>query len=352
MKRLVTRGPRWVPLPVDLVVVVAYTVVAAAVATTAGGPVRTILGLPLVLFVPGYLLLAICFPRRADAVAGTDGRSRSDRRPGRREPTWGERLGLSVGVSLAVVALLALVVGAIATAVGTREVMTGLVAVSLVGSVLAAVRRLAVPPDHRLRLPRLRPATGWRTGSASGRFDAVISLVLVLGVVGAASAMAYSVAAPERGAEYTEFAVLAENESGDLVAGGYPRSFGPGESHRLTAAVTNVEGRTVEYTLVVEVQRFAGGADASAVEQRELLRETRTVEAGATWRHHHVVDPPIAGDDLRLAYYLYEGEAPTDARADTAYRRLHLWIDVEDGSDATAALGADSATGPDRSAGR
>lgn len=337
MKRLTTRGPRWSAFPVDLVVVVAYTVVAVAATSAVGGPARTVLGLPLVLFVPGYVLLALLFPRRADA-GDVAGESRPGAPAGRREPTWGERLGLAIGASLALVALLALVVTALVSTVGVREVTISLGAVSLVGATLAAARRFALPPEDRLRFPWHRPAMALRSRSAPGRFDALVTLVLVVGIVGAASAMAYSVAAPERGAQYTEFALLSENESGELVAAGYPTTFEPGESHRLTAAVTNYEGRTVEYTLVVEVQRV--DADGSAVvEERELHRLSRSVEPGATWNPRHVVDPSLAGEGLRLAYYLYTGDAPADASADAAYRRLHLWIDVQDGTDTTAAVG-------------
>lgn len=337
MNRLATPR-RWALASLDLLVVAGYCVVAAATLPTLVGPVRTVIGLPLVLFVPGYVLLAILFPRRADAGGGPT-RAVPESVTGRREPTLGERLGLSVAASLALVAVVALAVTAFTTEIGVRAVTWSLVGASLAGTAAAVARRLAVPEADRFRMPWRAATHAWRATTPSGRVDAIVTVVLVVGVLGAASAMAYSVAAPDRGAAYTDFAVLAENESGELVAGGYPTTFGPGESHRLTAQVANHEGGTVEYTVVVEVQRVRpGGDDQVVVEQREVLRRVRTVEAGATWQPSHVVDPTLTGEDLRLAYYLYRGDAPGDAAPGTAYRRLHLWIDASGGANVTAAV--------------
>lgn len=329
MKHLTARGP-WVSrLPVDLAVAAAYAVVAALAVPGTPTPLRVVIGLPLVSFVPGYVLLAVLFPRRAD-------------------PGWGARLALSLVASLAVVSLLAVAVAAVADGIGVDAVLGSLAGFVLVGAVLGGVRRLRVPAEQRLGLPVRRAAALRDAVLDANRVDAVVTLALVVAVLVGGSALAFGLAAPDRGASYTEFALLAENESGDLVAGGYPTSFVAGESRAVTAAVTNHEGTAVEYTVVVEVQRVrpTGGDDlrgddsdadpVDVVEQRELVRRSETVAAGDAWRETIDVAPALTGDDLRLAYYLYRGDAPADADSGTAYRRLHLRIVVGDGGNATA----------------
>jgi uncharacterized membrane protein len=79
-------------VPTDLIIVILLTVVCipfVLVAPLNETPVRIILGLPLVLFLPGYALIAILFPRKDDL----DGI---------------ERVALSFGLSIAITPLLGL----------------------------------------------------------------------------------------------------------------------------------------------------------------------------------------------------------------------------------------------------
>ena len=50
------------------------------------------------------------------------------------------------------------------------------------------------------------------------------------------------------------------------------------------------------------------------------------------------VAPTATGEDLRLTYYLYRGDAPSDPSEGSAYRTLSLWVDVS--GDGQAALAA------------
>lgn len=338
MRHYIARGSWWSRVPADLLAVALYGAVAAVAMPELPTSARVAFGLPLVLFAPGYVLLAVLYPRHAGAVAGSPHRNRAGRLGGRRGLTWSERLPLSLATSIALVPLLAILVGVGADGITVDHAVGSLVAVVLIGSLVAGFRRLRVPEADRVRLPWRRASAIRDAVAGAGRLDSALTLAVVLGVLLAATAMAYGVAAPDRGASYTEFALLSGNESGELVAGDYPQSFGPGESADLTASVANHEGGPVEYTVVVELERMQVDDDGvRLVEQRELWREARTVQAGNTWLAEHAVEPTLVGEDLRLAYYLYRGNAPADAGTASAYRHLHLWIDV-DGRNATAAV--------------
>jgi len=42
----------------------------------------------------------------------------------------------------------------------------------------------------------------------------------------------------------------------------------------------------------------------------------------------HVLEPTRTGEELRVQYLLYAGEAPETPTRENSYRDLHLWIDV------------------------
>jgi uncharacterized membrane protein len=153
--------------------------------------------------------------------------------------------------------------------------------------------------------------------------------------------MAYAMAAPQEGEGYSSLGLYTQNESGELVASGYPSNVSVGEPARLTAVVENNEHERAEYTLVVELQRVD---DGSVVEDAVVDRTSLALGADERWTRRLAPEPPFTGDSLRLTFFLYRGDAPTDPSADTAYRRAFVWLDVTGGSDdATNATATDAA---------
>lgn len=306
-------------VPVDLLFVVGF-VAATAVVQLLGSPLlRRVLGLPFLLFVPGYVLVALLFPGASDAEQSIDDYRRRSARI-----DWAERLALSVGISVALLPI----VGLLIAPAGYSEltVVGGLAALVLLGVIGAAIRRSRLPPADRLRVPFPRSAPVG-LGSATG----VANLVLVLGIVFAASSLAYAVAAPNEGETYSTLYIGTETESGELVASNYPSEFVVGEPQSLVVGVDNAEKRHVEYTVVVELQRVREEGDAlTVVEEEELERFDLALDSGETWRRQHAIEPNLVGTDLRVQYLLYRGSAPADASDESAYRTVSLWIDVAD----------------------
>ena len=142
-------------VPCDLALVIALTlacilfVLAPRLNET---PVRVALGLLLVLFLPGYSLVAALFPRRDDL----DGI---------------ERIALSFGLSIAVVPLLGL--GLNYTPLGIRlvPVLLGLSLFTVLLAVVAGVRRVWMPDAERFVVG------GWGLGCGgdSGGGETILS---------------------------------------------------------------------------------------------------------------------------------------------------------------------------------
>jgi uncharacterized membrane protein len=62
--------------------------------------------------------------------------------------------------------------------------------------------------------------------------------------------------------------------------------------------------------------------------QQELRRFQPELGHNETWHRQHTVAPTMTGERLRLTYLLYRGPPPAEPSADTAYRELHLWVNV------------------------
>jgi uncharacterized membrane protein len=328
-------GSWWVRVPADLAAAVGYAVLVAAVfyLPVTDAAVRTLVGAPLLFFLPGYVAVAAAFPGRqpATADAATGALARMTSSASTRGFTWFERAALSFGVSVALLPLLALAESLALGSLAAPATVATLAAFVTAGAVVAGVRRLRLPADERYRGPVAAWAADLHAAifDADSTVDALLTAALAVTVLLAVSTMAYAMAAPQDGERFSTLGVYTENETGDLVADGYPSNLSVGEPAELVAAVENHERRDVEYTLVVELQRVrTDGETASVVEDEVLDRESRAVAAGETWTWRHELAPTFAGEQLRVTYYLYRGDAPDDPSAETAYRRAFVWVNV------------------------
>ncbi|WP_254547447.1 DUF1616 domain-containing protein [Halomarina pelagica] len=323
------RGRSAGPVPLDLVVALVYLgvvdfllVTGAIVGSGNPNPLRILLTLPVMLFLPGYALAAAAFPRRI--LRKRDRRSRArgsllGRISGRSQAGIDnvERLGLAFGLSVALMPMLGLVVAADPgpmTATTAAVVITVLVAVL---SLVAALRRLRVAPEERYGLPIGAWAAAVDDATAGSGLDTALSVALALSVLLAAGAFAVGLAAPKDGTHYTDFTVGAETEDGTLVHAGYPTDMAPGDSAELSFLVDNNENRTVEYTVVVEQQAI--DANGEVTRSVELDRFSETVGPEESWQQRHVLTSQFGGERVQIAYLLYRGDVPgnpTRANAD------------------------------------
>jgi uncharacterized membrane protein len=336
-------APR-VAVAVDAVVVAGYAVVAggALLSGAVGGAWRVLLAAPLVGFLPGYALLSALVP--AD---GGDDRLLTTERLRSPGLAWLERCSLSVATSVATLPLVALGLSAVGAGLSAGPATAALVGFVVVATAVGVRRRLRLSPEDRYAPPLARWRREVQAAFDGSRVDAAVNLLVVVAVVVAMSGLAYGLAAPPRGESYTETALLTE-EGGDLVAGNYTTAAVQGERVNVTLSVENREGRPMEYTAVVVLERVRSvGGDAAVVERNELERASLAVPDGERRTRALSPEPEMLGDDLRLSVLLFEGEAPGTATPAGADERLHLWIDVSERANATA---VDPPVGPAGSA--
>lgn len=324
--------------PSDLTLVLAMVVatnVAVLVPIVRETPLRAVCSVAFVLFVPGYAFTAVMFPGRAENP-GTDSpeSSSSGNRAGteRTGITGLERFVLSLGASIIVVPLVALVLNFSPWGINLLPLLICLSALTVAMTAAAAIRRQALPAEERFHVPirKRLSSVGVARFRPDSRTDAILGGLLVLALVLAVSSAAYTVATPAQDESYSEFYLLTESEDGELVADGYPENFTTSESASLVVGVRNHEHRPQRYTVVVELQRTTLSDDEMRVNEAETLGRYQTgrLSDTETWQRTHQVTPTLTGDRLRLTYLLYRGDPPADPTVENAYRELYLWVNV------------------------
>jgi uncharacterized membrane protein len=250
---------------------------------------RIILGLPVVLFFPGYTLLAALFPRK-DSLGDI------------------ERFALSFGISIAVVPLIGLGLNYTPWGIRLYPIMISLFVFILVMSGIAWYRNRKLPDAEKIsinvntKIPSLPQL--WSAQSAR---DKIITVVLVILVIGAAGTLAYVATRPRSPEKFTEFYVL--NDQGK--AENYPSTIYLGNNAQVILGTINHENAVTTYKIEVTLDGDSAGEigpfDLKAEEKRE---------------QYFIVTPAHKGDKQELLFSLYKGDS-----ADI-YESLHLWINV------------------------
>jgi uncharacterized membrane protein len=319
-------------VPIDLAgVVVATLLVDALVLASVGWtPVRFVLGMAFLFFLPGYAVLAALYPERPR-------RSAEDPSvvPQLVEPheglVFGERLALSVGTGLALVPVLAVGLGALGLGLTPRTILGSLTVIVVGCAAIGAVRRARLAPDSRY-VPFGRRAArgdGGTRDRGRSRGSRILAAGLVVAVALAGGAFAYGIAAEPPSTSYTSASLLTAGDGASPVAGAYPANVSAGESVELTLRVDNHRSATVNVTAVGVLERVADGGDLILDSERMVTRNER-LSPNERWNATHEVTPTFGGEDLRLAYYLYHGEPPDAVGPETADREVHLRIDVDE----------------------
>lgn len=320
-------------LPVQTLLPAFYTVVVAGVVLldAIDGPFRLLLIAPLVGFLPGYAILDSVFPALGLRGSRTDEAASRDARV---PVELGARVAMAVGLSAVVVPLLFVGFALLGIAITTTSVTLGIAAVCLGGLLTGMVRRRGHPDGGGVRplVGRWRAELADATVGAESRLDAVLTVVVLVVIVGSMTGFAFGLAAPERGVDYTEVALLDSNNE-TQTAGNYPETVLDGTPVDLTLTVANHEGRQTDYSVFVVLERVRTTNGAQQVLEREVLdRRATSVSDDATWVEPLRVQPGLLGENLRLSVYVLEGADREVSAVTDADHHLYVWIDVRPAS--------------------
>ena len=288
---------------------------------------RAAVAFAFVLFVPGYAFLAILFPRHGTRLSEPESRVR-----GSNGLTGIERCLLSIPTSIAIVVLVGLFLGMTERGIRPTTLYLALALITGIELLVASIVQEQVRHEDRIETAMIE----WigRARDVACESNTRLELALNLWLVGLLilALPALGLAVGSQGDDgFTEAYLLTFESDTAFVAEEYPDTFIEQQTERLWLGLGNHEGTTTNYSIVVLVQRteVADGA-VSVVEEAELLRMDVVLDPGEEQRLEHSITPGevMQGEDLRLVYLVYVDEPPASPSVDTAYRSLHLWIDV------------------------
>lgn len=328
--RSLARGFTRKVLPDDLVAVLLVTgllLVSVTVPLIRETPFRLVVSIPVVLFVPGYTVMAALFPEKP---AGAEPQQSLHS-----TVTYTERFLLSVGTSIAVVPMIGVLATFTPWGLTMGSIVAGITTFIIIWTAIAAYRRQTLPPDQRFSVPihTWMGAGKERFFTSDTKTDILLNAMIVVGLFFVAASVGYAVTGPQQGDQFTEFSILTENETGELVADGYPTDFERGESDSVVVSVSNHEYELTSYSVVLQLQdaeQTAVNDTTMVVRERETLDVVETGELAhdETWRRETDIEPTMTGEQLRLVFLLYQETPPDEPTGENAYREVSLWITV------------------------
>ena len=249
--------------------------------------IRIVLGVPFLIFLPGYSFMAAMFPRKnaMDAV---------------------ERVALSFGTSIAIVPLIGLLLNYTPWGIRLEPVLYSVSLFILVTSVIAWLRRKKLPEQERLIISFQLKLPDW----GSSLQERILSLVLALTIIGAVGILAYVIVTPKTFEKFTEFYLL--DTAGQMA--NYPQKLSPGASGNVIVRIVNYEQQDVTYRIEIRLS----GAIIKEIGPVKLQNKQK-------WEQKMDFVPASAGDDQEVEFILFkEGD-------NVPYRSLHLWVNVSNG---------------------
>jgi len=258
--------------------------------------VRVPVGLAAVLFAPGYALQAALFPRRDDF----DGIA---------------RVALSVGLSVGLIPLAALLLDVLPWGLHPWPIALLIASWAALATFVAALRRSLLRPQGDVYTPPAPAAYSWWRGLPPRLRLAYpwlgVALVALLG------GTFVVLNTPAASSFLTEFYIRGAGGRAE----GYPREAAAGQ--QLTVALGIVNRERAEQSYRVEVW----AVDSGQAGRRERVGSAGPVRLAPGQAHEQAVSwaMPWPGDDQAVELYLFGGDDPEP------YRRLTLWLNVSPG---------------------
>jgi uncharacterized membrane protein len=262
-----------------------------------GSAARIVLGLPFILFFPGYAALSVLFPEGKDLEII-------------------ERIALSFGLSIAISPLVGFGLNYTPFGIRLAPILFSLASLNVALSVLGLYRR------ERAQSPYLPfdPVATWKRYfgqfKAEKGLDKALTVVLVISILSSVVALVYVVAVPRQGESFTEFYILGPSGN----ATDYPRNLTVGEDASVIIGIANHEHRTVTYTVELWLVNMSFENNVTNVhamyffDSFNVTLEHTDVDLEGEWqpqweRPYHF-NVSVEGN-FKLWFLLYKDEAPS-----------------------------------------
>ncbi len=250
----------------------------------------------MVIFVPGYILVAALFPDDEDI-------------------DWIERVALSFGLSIAVVPLIGLLLNFTPFGIFLTPIVLSILIFSEGLSIVAFARRMKLPVERRLSATIDIQLPAWQEYST---LDKALTVGLIASILFSASVLAYVVTTPRPGETFTEFFILGP----EGMAENYPTDLNVSEEGTIIIGVANHEFERVNYTVKVDLVGMGGPNETVEVNRTTMDLFDFTLEHDTNWTRTYTFTVNAPGT-WKVELLLYR-----DGDLTTVYRNLHIFVRV------------------------
>lgn len=278
-------------------IIVLSLILIAVIYIMPNSPARIVLGLPFILFFPGYAALSVLFPEKNDL-----------------EPI--ERVALSFGLSIAISPLVGFGLNYTPFGIRLAPILFSLSTLNIAFSVCGLWRR------ERSEMPYIPfdPLEVFRRYKDQFRaekgVDRLLTVILVISIASSVIALIYVVAVPRQGESFTEFYILGPGGN----ATGYPRDLTVGQGASVIIGIANHEHRTVTYTVELWLVNMSFVDNATQVHSMYFLDsfnvtlEHMDVDLEGNWQAQwelpYEFSVSVEGQ-FKLWFLLYKDGAPS-----------------------------------------
>lgn len=260
----------------DLLLIIILSLVLVPIVFLTSGPLRIALGLLLIIFLPGYALIAALFPKK-DTIDNV------------------HRLAFSFGTSIVVVPLIGFILNYTPLGIRLQPILFSLLGFILLMAALAQYRRWKLPPGERFKVNLrlvdfLRLVQGWRNQKL---WDKILSLLLVAAMGGVIATTLYMLPTTGGGEAFSEFFVLGpEGKAED-----YPGEITLGEKGEVILKIINHEHEAMVYRVEIKLN----GEKVEEISPIALNDEEE-------WEQEVSFTPIKLGQNQKVAFWLYRDE--------------------------------------------
>jgi len=294
------------------------------------GPLRIALGLPFVLFVPGYVFIFALFPEKRGRHRGID---------------TVERVALSLGMSIAIVPLLGLALNYTPWGIRLEPILISLLIFVGGSSLFGGLRWRSLERERR---HIVEFEIDWSSFGES-RVDKVLSIILIASILAAIGTLIWAITKPRIGERFTEFYMLGQSGLADQ----YPTNLTLNQSAAIVLGIQNHEYQNLTYHIETWLinQTWDDKTNTTAyywgilLDRFDVALPSRPVKVDEPWtpqwEKNYTFTVPRRGKN-KLALLLFKerppalpsgagqefGPAIVRARMESAYRKIHLWVNV------------------------
>jgi len=293
------------------------------------GPLRIILCLPFILFIPGYVLIFGLFPSKK-TDKGIDKI---------------ERIALSFGLSIAIVPLIGLGLNYTRWGIRLQPILFSLFLFIFIAGIIGIYRWRSLKQEQRFFI-----SFDLSFPKSENRLDKALTIIIIASIIIAVVSLVYVIIVPKQGEKFTEFYILGPNGLSD----DYPNRLSLDENATGIIGIVNHEYQTINYTIEVWlidqsiVYNEENDENQTVYDHMWFLDKTEIsldnfqldVESDWSSRWENNFSYNMDKNGLyKLAFILFTEPTIeydhntnyneiTEDKLNNAYREIHLWIEV------------------------